>query len=192
MSRPPLPTLLATRNTGKLIELVPYLPELALSLPDQPLDVEETAATFEGNARLKAEALRDATGMAALADDSGLCVDALDGRPGVRSARYAESAEARNAKLLAELEGLPPERRTARFVCVLALAMPDRTALVARGELPGVIAQTPAGNGGFGYDPIFYLPDRKLTLAELPASEKARLSHRARAIAALREQLVGR
>lgn len=181
--------LLASGNPGKLSELLPYFPEWELAIPEVPFEVEETESTFEGNARLKAEALRNATGMPALADDSGLCVEALQGAPGVRSHRYGPDDQARNARLLQALQGIPHECRAATFRCALALALPDGPTLVGTGELQGVIAMEPRGTGGFGYDPLFYLPELGKTLAQLAADQKAKLSHRGRAIAALRTRI---
>ena len=129
-----------------------------MPVPSEPLDVAETGATLEANARIKAEAVAAATGLPTVADDTGLEVDALAGAPGVRSARYAgdDADDAANvARLLREMAGVPPERRTARFATVLVALGPDGRDLVVRGEVEGRIAATPAGSGGFGYDPVF-------------------------------------
>ncbi len=190
--------LVATTNTGKMREYQRLLADLPLrwlslaDLPESLPDVEETGTTFEANALLKAHAYSAQTGLAVLADDSGLAVDALDGAPGVYSARYATTATERNAKLLAALEGVPPEGRTARFVCVVALVLPlpDGTlTLAAEGRVEGSIAYAPRGENGFGYDPIFGLPDGR-TLGELPAAEKDAISHRARALGKLHPLLL--
>lgn len=161
-------------------------------------EVDEDRDTFAGNARKKAESAARATGRWALADDSGLCVDALDGAPGVRSARYAGTHgddAANNAKLLGALEGLAPEQRGARFVCALALAGPSgETEAVFEGEVHGRILDAPRGDGGFGYDPLFLFtePDHPETgrgFAELSQAEKATISHRGRALRGLAEHL---
>ena len=149
-------------------------------------DVAETGSTFEANAVLKAIAYRDMTGLAALADDSGLVVDALDGRPGVRSARYASenATDAENmARLLSELVAIPEAQRTARFECVIAVALPGKAVATFTGSVAGTIAQAPKGDKGFGYDPVFLLPNSGapfggLTMAQLSPEEKAGLSHR--------------
>ncbi len=150
---------------------------------------EETGDTFEENALLKARAVAEATGLPAIADDSGLAVDALDGRPGVRSARYAgESATdaENNAKLLAELDGVAPEQRTARFVCAAALVTSDGDERVVRGLMEGYVLSEPRGDGGFGYDPLFVSAGEKRTNAELPPEVKDARSHRGSAFRALR------
>nr|WP_253264079.1 XTP/dITP diphosphatase [Geobacillus sp. DSP4a] len=161
-----------------------------LDFPDVP-DVEETGSTFAENARLKAEAISRRFGCPVIADDSGLVVDALGGRPGVYSARYAgeDKNDARNiAKLLHELEGVPMEQRTARFHCALAVAIPGRPTAVVEAACEGYIAEAPRGEGGFGYDPVFYLPEKGKTMAELTPEEKNEISHRAKALAKLDEQ----
>jgi XTP/dITP diphosphohydrolase len=188
--------LLATRNPGKLAELRALLVGLPIEIAaatDAP-EVAETGSTFAENARLKARAVAGWSGEWALADDSGLEVDALGGRPGVFSSRYAgpgaTDAE-RNARLLADLAGVPDADRTARFRCVIALAAPDGRAWTCEGACEGRIAHAPRGAHGFGYDPVFLLPDRNLTMAELPPDGKARISHRGKALAAMREVLRG-
>ncbi|HBI14731.1 MAG TPA: non-canonical purine NTP pyrophosphatase, RdgB/HAM1 family, partial [Desulfobulbaceae bacterium] len=178
-----------TRNAGKLREIraILSLPGLSLlslrDFPDMPR-TEETGASFAENAMLKARAAAYHTGLPALADDSGLEVDALDGRPGILSARYAGpgSGDRDNlAKLLGDMSGVPEEKRTARFVCQAALVYRGR-AYQAEGQLEGIIIRVPKGGGGFGYDPVFLLFDRGLTLAELEPAEKNRISHRAQAL----------
>jgi len=189
---------IATTNTGKLREyqrLLADLPVTLRSLVDLPHslpEVDETGATFEANALLKAHAYSAQLGQAVLADDSGLMVDALDGAPGVHSARYAPTAEARNAKLLAALKDVPFERRTARFVCVAAVVIPcsdGALTATAEGRLEGRIAFEARGTNGFGYDPIFLLPDGR-TVAELAPAEKDAISHRGKAIAKLKPILL--
>ncbi|AEB11137.1 XTP/dITP diphosphatase [Marinithermus hydrothermalis] len=185
--------LIATSNPGKFQELRQGLEPLGwacVSLLDYPLKMpKEEGATFEDNALLKAAFAAKETGLAALADDSGLEVDALDGEPGVYSARYGGKTTdtERNIYLLERLRGVPPEQRTARFVCVLALAYPDGHVETYRGEVEGRILEAPRGSGGFGYDPLFYLPEAGRTFAEMPPEEKARYSHRGRALRALIE-----
>jgi XTP/dITP diphosphohydrolase len=174
----------ATTNSGKLIELAGLVgARLAVrSLKDFPEigEIDETADTFEGNAELKAVVVAKATGRWALADDSGLVVDALGGRPGVYSARYAPTDAERIEKLLAELRGVPDEARAARFVCALCLASPTGERVFRRGTCEGRIGHTARGSHGFGYDPIFELPDGR-TLAELTHEQKSGLSHRGQA-----------
>jgi XTP/dITP diphosphohydrolase len=185
--------LIATSNQGKLREYAALLAELPVTLltPGDiglaAFDVEETAETFEGNAILKAEAYAAASGRLALADDSGLAVDALGGLPGVYSARYAEDDAARIDKLLRELADVPDEARTARFACVVALAQPtDAAVITARGTVEGRIAhQRCEGEHGFGYDPIFIPDGYTECLAALPLAAKNLLSHRGNAIRAL-------
>lgn len=148
----------------------------------------ETADTFAGNAAIKARGARNITGLPALADDSGLVVDALGGAPGVYSARYAGGHgddEANNRLLLANLEGVPEERRTARFVAAIVLALPDGREFTAEGTCEGRIGWAPKGEGGFGYDPLFILAGDRRTTAELPREEKNRISHRGKALQAM-------
>ena len=180
---------MATRSPHKLAELRVLLDTSAelLTLDDLGVteDIDEIGHTFEDNAVLKARAALQATGLPALADDSGLQVDALGGGPGVRTRRYAgeHATDAENnAKLLAALAGLPPDRRGARYVCVLALAMPNDTVESVRGSCRGRIASEPRGTGGFGYDPIFEPlsePPGGRTLGQWSAEEKNAISHRA-------------
>jgi len=186
--------VLATRNEGKAKEIREALSGLEvdlLTLSDFP-EVHEDGATFSENAKKKALTVAKFTGLPALADDSGLEVDALGGMPGVRSARFAgEGADddANNRKLLELLKGLPPERRTARFRCVLALAFPDGEVYTVEGTCEGLIAEEPAGEGGFGYDPLFLIPEEGRTFAQMTREEKNSLSHRGRALRKLREVL---
>jgi len=186
--------VLATGNAGKQREFAALLAPLGIELVLQSIlgiePAEETGTTFEANALLKARHAAERSGLVALADDSGLEVDALGGRPGVYSARYAGpgATDADNNALLArELEGIPPERRTARYRAVLALVRSagDAAPLVAEGHWEGRIALQPAGSGGFGYDPWFIPEGHAVSSAQLPPDVKNALSHRGRALAAL-------
>ncbi len=189
--------VIATKNQKKLQELERILLPLGFSavtaekLGAALPEVEETGETFEENARLKAESACKATGLAAIADDSGLEVDALDGRPGVYSARYAgENAtdSDRNQKLLGELRDVPKEKRAGRFVSAVCCVLPGGECLTVRGECPGEIAFAPAGTGGFGYDPIFLVGSGR-SFGELTAEEKDAVSHRGAALRELSRQL---
>lgn len=182
--------VVATGNPGKVKEIEPYLAGLNWELQLKPpgLEMEETGTTFRENAAQKATQVAIATGHWAIADDSGLEVAALDGRPGVYSARYADSDQARIAKLLGELEGVSDRR--AQFVCAIALSRPDGTiALLSEGICPGEILTAPRGEGGFGYDPIFYVPEKGITFSEMPLEVKQEISHRGRAFQELLPQL---
>jgi XTP/dITP diphosphohydrolase len=187
--------VIASGNAGKVREFGELLADLGLETRPQPegLEVEETGNTFAENARLKAQAVARATGCWALADDSGLCVDALGGAPGVHSARYADSDSARIDRLLRELNeagAQDPSSRGACFTAALALANPaGEMVLEVEGLCPGRILEAPRGEGGFGYDPVFFVPEAGLTFAEMPHSQKAGLGHRGRAFAALRPKL---
>ncbi|HEX6726482.1 MAG TPA: XTP/dITP diphosphatase [Nitrospira sp.] len=189
--------LLATRNPDKVRELAALLGDLGIrirTLADFPTapEVEEDGTTCEANAIKKAREIALATDLPSVADDTGLEVDALGGRPGVFAARYAgedASYEDNCRKLLKELAGVPPARRTARFLTVAALAMPGGHARVATGTLVGVIAERCVGSQGFGYDSVFFLPELGRTLAELTAEEKNRISHRAKAFRAMADIL---
>lgn len=183
--------ILASQNQHKLVELSAILSQLGFEIALESeyglkVEVEETGTTFEENSLLKAEAVMRASGLPVLADDSGLMVDALDGAPGVYSARYGhKSSDAERIDYLLEnLQGVPAERRTAKFVCVITCLWPDGRKIVARGECPGVILDAPRGQGGFGYDPVFYLPEFGKTYAELQPEQKNAISHRARALQA--------
>ena len=179
--------MLATNNKGKIAEYLELLSGCGYRLvtPAEKglfIEVPETGSTFAENATIKARALAAAFGLLTLADDSGLEVDALSGEPGVRSARYAgdnASDAERIALLLKNLEGVPSERRTARFRCVIAIADPSGRLELVEGSVEGMISFIPRGNYGFGYDPIFLLPVGDKTMAEFPAAEKNRISHRA-------------
>lgn len=183
--------VLATRNKGKIAELHALLAGLGvevLGLGDFPEvgEIPETGTTFLENARLKAQAVCRATGLVSLADDSGLCVDALQGAPGVYSARYAgehASDADNNAKLLAAMAHVPDTQRACRFVCVMVAAAPDGRELIAQGVWEGRLATSPAGQAGFGYDPLFIDPDLGRTAAELAPDEKNARSHRGKALA---------
>lgn len=190
--------LVATGNAGKVKELAALLEGSGIALrslkdfPQLPTVVED-GETFAQNAIKKARAACEATGLPVIADDSGLSVDALGGRPGVFSARYAGegcSDGDNNSKLLGELGGLGSAQRSAAFHCVIALCLPDGFCKTFDGELKGIITEVPVGNGGFGYDPLFLVPEYGMTLAELPLEVKNRISHRGRAFAALREYLL--
>jgi XTP/dITP diphosphohydrolase len=189
--------VLATRNRHKGEELAALLGDLGLRIrtladfPEAP-EVEEDGETCQANAIKKARQIAQSTGLPAVADDTGLEVDALGGRPGVYSARYAgEQAtyEDNCQKLLRELAGVPPADRTARFLTVAALALPDGSVQVTQGVLSGVITEAPSGSSGFGYDSVFLVPHLQQTLAELSAEEKNRISHRARAFNKMHEIL---
>jgi XTP/dITP diphosphohydrolase len=189
--------VLATRNRHKREELVALLGDLGITIrtldefPDVP-EVVEDGDTCEANAVKKARAIADFTGLPAVADDTGLEVDALGGRPGVYAARYAgEDAtyEDNCRKLLRELMGVPREQRTAHFLTVAAIALPSDGTRVAQGTLDGVIAEEASGTLGFGYDPVFLIPELGKTLAQLSADQKNTISHRAKAFAKMREIL---
>jgi XTP/dITP diphosphohydrolase len=181
--------LIATNNQGKIQEFQALLKGIPYELvtPSQlklKLEVEESGETYRANAQLKALAFCRASGLLTLADDSGLEVDALDGEPGIRSARYAgHSATDMNKVdyLLSKLKAVPQEKRTARFRCVIALASPDGRVEFCEGTCEGLIAFEPRGKEGFGYDPVFLFPELGKTMAELPEEVKNRLSHRGRA-----------
>jgi XTP/dITP diphosphohydrolase len=182
--------VIASGNAGKVREFGHLLAELRLEIRPQPegLEVEETGASFAANARLKAEAVARATGCWALADDSGLSVSALGGAPGVHSARYADSDETRIARLLRELEGASD--RSARFTAALAVADPSGTIrLEVEGICLGEILEEQRGTGGFGYDPVFFVPEAGLTYAEMDKQLKGRIGHRGKAFALLAPQL---
>ena len=181
--------VLASKNPHKLAEIQAILNGLGVEVVMESelgldIDVDETGTTFEENSRLKAEAVMRAANMPAVADDSGLMVDALDGAPGVYSARYGHKSSdgERTAFLLENMKDVPDEKRTAKFVCVITCLWPDGRKIVARGECPGVITREVHGENGFGYEPVFYLPELGMTYAELPSEQKNAISHRARAL----------
>jgi XTP/dITP diphosphohydrolase len=200
-----LTLVMATRNAGKVREMAALLQDLKvrlLSLNDFPElpEIPEDGATFADNAQAKAQAVARLTGLPALADDSGLEVEALGGRPGVFSARYAQDRtggatptdEDNWRKLLDELRDVSPEKRQARFVCEIALAWPSGRLITTRGEVAGSIALKPRGTGGFGYDPVFWVPSHQATVAELDPATKNRISHRGRALQKLKDILADR
>lgn len=195
-----LKLLIATHNPGKIREYQTLLADLPLTVTSLKAegiteDVEETGATFAENACLKAESYARMTGLWTWADDSGLEVDALDGRPGVYSARYAgpgATDKDRYQKLLQELHQRPDAPRTARFRCVVAIAMPSNETATVEGTVEGLITDQPKGENGFGYDPVFLLPDRSVTMAELPAAIKNEISHRGQAAQKAKQLLLER
>lgn len=181
--------LVATKNEGKLKEFKQIftakgIEVLSLKDVDEDVDVQENGLTFEENARLKADSYAKTIGIPVLADDSGLEIDALNGRPGIFSARYAgdHNDAANNAKVLTELGGVPDEKRTATFHTTVVVRKPDGTELVANGNLRGRILSVPRGDNGFGYDPLFYVEEKQKTLAQMTREEKNQISHRALAI----------
>ncbi|MCI8373835.1 MAG: XTP/dITP diphosphatase [Lachnospiraceae bacterium] len=189
--------IFATGNEGKMKEIRLILADLGaeiLSLKDAGIDMEiaEDGKTFEENAVIKAKAVMKATRALVLADDSGLEIDYLHGEPGVYSARYLgedTSYRIKNQNLIDRLEGVPEEERTARFVCVIAAAFPDGRVLTARGTIEGIIGYEERGEGGFGYDPIFWLPEYGCSTAELTMEKKNELSHRGKALRAIKKEL---
>jgi XTP/dITP diphosphohydrolase len=183
--------VVATKNPGKVKEIRHRLSALDLAIEGVSIELPpEDGDTFEANARIKAEHVAAKLGVAALADDSGLVVDALGGAPGVSSARYAVGSDAdRVAKLLAAIASVPDPERTARFVCAMVLAIPGHPSITAEGACDGWIGRTPRGTGGFGYDPVFVLPDGR-TMAELTLAEKDVISHRGRALDRILPRLV--
>ena len=187
--------VLASKNRKKLMEMNDILSHLGIEVCSEAeagvdLEVEETGTTFEENSLLKARAVMEASGLPAIADDSGLCVDCLGGAPGVYSARYGGeglSDEARYQILLENMRG--QMTRTAKFVSVITCCFPNGDVLSARGECPGTIAYAPMGEGGFGYDPVFFVPELKKTFAQLSAEEKNAISHRGKALEAFKVRL---
>lgn len=189
--------IIATKNKGKakefaeLFEPLGFRVKTLLDYPDAP-DIEETGKTFEENALLKAVGISNIFQKIVIADDSGLVIDALDGRPGVYSARYAgtdKDDEANIQKVLFEMKDVPEEKRTAHFHCTLALVVPGKDPVIVEGVCNGLILTEKRGNNGFGYDPIFYLPHLKKTMAEMTSEEKNRISHRGNAIRKLSEHV---
>ena len=190
--------VLASKNQHKLAEISKIVAQFGMELVLQSelgldIDVDETGETFEENSMLKARAVMEASGMPAIAADSGLMVDALDGAPGVYSARYGGSHdrtdEERYRYLLSNLENVPDEKRGAKFVSVITLLYPDGHAIVARGECPGTILHAPRGENGFGYDPVFFVTSEGKSMAELSPERKNEISHRARALQVLAARL---
>ena len=189
--------IFATGNEGKMKEVRMILEDLGLpvlSLKDAGItaDVEENGTTFEENAQIKAKAIMEMTGALVLADDSGLEVDALDKEPGIYSARYMghdTSYHIKNQNIIDRLEGKVGEERSARFVCAIAAAFPEGRVLITRGTMEGQIGYEEKGENGFGYDPIFYLPEYQCYSAELSLEEKNKLSHRGKALRLMKERL---
>ena len=190
--------VLASKNPHKLVEISQITEKFGMELVLESqlgvdIDVEETGSTFEENSFLKAEAVMKATGLPALADDSGICVDALGGEPGIYSARYGfdDSLDdfGRLQLLLKNTENVPDGQRQAQFVCVITFVTPDGKVIQARGEVHGALLRAPAGEGGFGYDPIFYYPPFGKSLAQVSPAEKNSVSHRANALKVFYEKL---
>lgn len=190
--------VLASKNPYKLVEISKITEKFDMELVLESdlgvdIDVEENGTTFEENSYIKAKAVMEATGLPALADDSGIAVDALNGEPGIYSARYGfdDSLDdwGRLQLLLKNAEHIPDGKRQAKFVCVITLVTPDGKTIQARGEVHGELLRAPAGAGGFGYDPIFYYPPYGKTLAEVTAEEKNKVSHRAVALNIFYEKL---
>ena len=188
----------ATGNEGKMAEIRAILSDLGipvLSMKEAGVtaDIVEDGKTFQENADIKAEAIMKLTGDVVLADDSGLEIDYLNGEPGIYSARYMgedTSYDKKNRNLIERLEGVPDEKRTARFVCAISAALPDGTLLHSRGTIEGIIGYESKGENGFGYDPIFFLPEYQCTTAELSPEKKNELSHRGKALRMMKEKLM--
>ena len=189
--------IFATGNEHKMVEIREILGELPveiLSMKDVGIkaDIVENGSTFEENALIKAKEVCKLAGEMVLADDSGLEIDYLNGEPGIYSARYMgedTSYRMKNQNLIDRLEGVPEEKRTARFVCAIAAAFPDGRSFVVRGTIEGIIGYEERGTNGFGYDPIFYLPERGVSTAEIPPEEKNSISHRGNALRKMKELL---
>lgn len=190
--------ILASNNAHKLEELRAILTTLGMDVISQreagiTVEPEENGATFEENSYIKAKTIMDACGLPTIADDSGLTVDALGGEPGVYSARYGgeryKTDRDRMELLLDKLKDTPDEARGAKFVCVITMLTPDGGCTVARGECAGRILRAPQGENGFGYDPVFYVPEKGCSFAQLPAQEKNRISHRANALKLFAEKI---
>lgn len=188
--------IFATKNKGKIKEIQAVLGDsyevITMEEAGIHTEIEETGTTFEENAVIKAETVRDLCGEIVLADDSGLEIDYLNGEPGIYSARYMghdTSYDIKNKNLIDRLAGVPDEKRTARFVCAVAAAFPDKPTIVVRGTMEGIIGYEIKGENGFGYDPIFFLPEYGMTSAELSPEEKNRISHRGKALRAIKEKL---
>jgi len=191
--------IVATKNKGKMKEIKEILKDFpfeVVSMEEAGIneDIEETGSTFEENALIKANAIRKTAGegVFAMADDSGLEVDFLDGRPGIYSSRFAgenASDAERNEKLLSLLKDVPFEKRTARFVCVIAVILPDRKYFTVKGTCEGYIGFEPKGSNGFGYDPLFYLPDYEMTVAQMSPEQKNEISHRGKALRKMADEI---
>lgn len=191
--------IFATANEGKMREVRLILADLGMEVISMKeagasCDIEENGSTFAENAAIKAKAVWQHTKEIVLADDSGLVVDYLGGEPGIYSARYLGEDtpyEIKNQVIIDRLAGAKKEERTARFVSAIAAVLPDGTVLDTEGTVEGLIAHSPAGEGGFGYDPIFYLPEYKMTSAQIPIEKKNEISHRGKALVAMKEKLKG-
>ena len=187
--------VIATKNAGKVVEIrsaLGELPDWILEpIPAETPSIEETGETFIDNAVIKAEHYSKFVGDLTLADDSGLCVAALDGRPGVHSARYAPDPPSRIKKILQEMQPIPDGQRDAVFYCAITLAHAGKVLWTVQRDVAGIITRVPAGVGGFGYDPVFLLPELNRTMGELGVEDKNRLSARGKAIAQLRKFLLG-
>lgn len=189
--------IFATGNEGKMKEIRMILGDLdyeILSMKEAGIsaDIIEDGKTFEENAMIKAKAISKLANCLVLADDSGLEVDYMDKQPGIYSARWMgedTSYDIKNKKIIENLEGVPEEKRTARFVCAVAAAFPDGRVITKRGTIEGIIGYEQRGENGFGYDPIFFLPEYGMTTAELPVEEKNKISHRGRALEQIKEEL---
>lgn len=186
----------ATKNKGKIKEIQAVLGDsynvVAMEEAGIDTEIEETGSTFEENAAIKAETIMKLCGEIVLADDSGLEIDYLNGEPGIHSARYMghdTSYDIKNQNLIDRLDGVEDDKRTARFVCAAAAAVPGKKTIVVRGTMEGIIARKAEGKNGFGYDPIFYLPEYKMTSAQLSPEEKNRISHRGKALRELKKRL---
>lgn len=189
--------IFATGNAGKMKEIRMILADLGMPVVSMKeagvsVEIEENGTSFEENAVIKARTIMEQTGEITMADDSGLEIDALNKEPGIYSARYMgedTSYEIKNQNLIDRLQGVPEEKRTARFVCAVACAFPDGRVFTVTRTMEGIIAEESRGANGFGYDPIFYLPEKGCTSAEISAEEKNELSHRGKALRAMRQQL---
>lgn len=192
--------IFATGNQGKIKEIKAILGDIGeeiISMKEAGIDIDivEDGKTFEENAIIKAKAVMERTGQLVLADDSGLEVDALGGEPGIYSARYMgedTSYEIKNRNIIERLEGVEGDARSARFVCVIAAAFPDGETVTTRGTIEGVIAKEPAGENGFGYDPIVYVPEYKMTTGQMEPEAKNAISHRGKALCAMKKILEDR
>ena len=192
--------IFATGNPGKLKEIREIMADMEADIVSMKeagieVDVEETGTTFEENALIKARAIAEYTDAIVLADDSGLEVDALNGEPGVYSARYLgedTTYDVKNQAILDRLAGVPKEQRTARFVCAIAAILPGGQELLTRETIEGYIGDRPAGENGFGYDPIFYVDEYQCSTAQLTDQQKNAISHRGKALQAMKEQLRGK
>lgn len=192
--------IFATGNQGKIKEIKAILGDIGeeiISMKEAGIDIDivEDGKTFEENAIIKAKAVMERTGQLVLADDSGLEVDALGGEPGIYSARYMgenTSYEIKNRNIIERLEGVEGDARSARFVCVIAAAFPDGETVTTRGTIEGVIAKEPAGDNGFGYDPIVYVPEYNMTTGQMEPEAKNAISHRGKALCAMKKILEDR